>query len=176
MYPILIITKLRGIKSPLLFYMQLKETLTLLAKQAALDNGCQLVEFQLKGNQQQQKLVILIDNEAGVSIEECAKVSHQLDDLIEAQSLIPNAYTLEVSSPGIDIPLTEKWQYEKNLGRKLTVTLLTGIEKEGKLTQVTENQIVLEGQGKPGKVKKEDKIIQISYDQIKQSKVQVSFN
>ena len=109
--------------------MQLKETLTLLAKQAALDNGCQLVEFQLKGNQQQQKLVILIDNEAGVSIEECAKVSHQLDDLIEAQSLIPNAYTLEVSSPGIDIPLTERWQYEKNLGRKLTVTLLTGIEK-----------------------------------------------
>jgi len=156
--------------------MQLKEKLALLAKQAAEENSCQLVEFQLKGNQQQQKLVVLIDNEAGVSIEECAKVSHQLDDLIEAESLIPNAYTLEVSSPGIDIPLIEKWQYEKNLGRKLTVTLVTGIEKEGKLTEVTDTHIIIEGFGKPGKVKKEDKVIQISYDQIKQSKVQVSFN
>lgn len=156
--------------------MHLKETLAEVAKEVVEKNGCQLVSFQLKGNAQQQKLLLLVDNEPGVTIDECATISRQLGNLIEERNLIADAYVLEVSSPGLDIPLTEIWQYRKNIGRKLKVALLSGAEKEGKLTEVTDAAIVLEAQGKPGKIKKEDKVMQISFDQIKESKVQVSFN
>ncbi len=156
--------------------MQLKEKLAELATKIAEQNNCQLVDFQLKGNSEQRKLVVLVDNETGIGIDECAIISRQISDIIEADNLIENAYTLEVSSPGIDVPLTQKWQYEKNIGRLLKVYLLGDVEKEGKLTLVTNESITIEGQGKPGKVKKEDKLVIINFDQIKESKVQVSFN
>lgn len=162
--------------SPLSFYMHLKEQLAALAEEVVGQNGCQLVSFQLKGNAQQQKIVLLVDNEPGITIDECGKISRQLDAQIEAQGFFSGAYVLEVSSPGLDQPFKEVWQYKKNLNRKLAVQLLDGRDKEGKLVEVTDTYIVLEGIGKPGKIKKEDKIVQISFDQIKESKVQVSFN
>ena len=156
--------------------MQLKEKLAEMATKISVENNCQLVDFQLKGNEQQYKLIVLVDNEKGIEIDECAKISRQLADLIEAENLIENAYNLEVSSPGIEVPLTHKRQYERNIGRLLKVFLLPGAEKEGKLTVVTSESITIEGQGKPGKVKKEDKVVEIQFDQIKESIVQVSFN
>lgn len=156
--------------------MQLKEKLAEMATKISVENNCQLVDFQLKGNEQQYKLIVLVDNEKGIEIDECAKISRQLADLIETENLIENAYNLEVSSPGIEVPLTQKRQYEKNIGRLLKVFLLSGSEKEGKLTIVTNESITMEGQGKPGKVKKEDKVVEIQFDQIKESIVQVSFN
>lgn len=173
---VLAITKRGEANSPFSFYMQLKEKLAELATKIAEQNNCQLVDFQLKGNSEQRKLVVLVDNETGIGIDECAIISRQISDIIEADNLIENAYTLEVSSPGIDVPLTQKWQYEKNIGRLLKVYLLGDVEKEGKLTLVTNESITIEGQGKPGKVKKEDKLVIINFDQIKESKVQVSFN
>ncbi len=137
---------------------------------------CQLVDFQIKGSSEHRKLVILLDTESGISIEECAKVSRELAALIELENVIEGAYTLEVSSPGIEVPFNDKKKYEKNIGRMLKVTLLAGNEKIGKLTIVTNEGITIEGQGKPGKVKKEDKVVVINFDQIKESKVQVSFN
>ncbi len=156
--------------------MLLKEQLADLAQEVVRHHGCQLVSFQLKGNAQLQKILLLVDNEPGITIEECGKISRQLDALIEEKALMPNAYVLEVSSPGIDQPLKEVWQYHKNKGRILAVKLSDGREKLGKLTEVTEGHIILEGIGKPGKIKKEDKIIEIKFDQILESKVQVSFN
>ena len=156
--------------------MQLKEKLAEMAAKISFEYNCQLVDFQLKGNEQQYKLIVLVDNENGIEIDECAKISRQLADLIESENLIENAYNLEVSSPGIEVPLTQKKQYERNIGRLLKVFLLSGAEKEGKLTVVTSESITIEGQGKPGKVKKEDKVVEIQFDQIKESIVQVSFN
>lgn len=156
--------------------MQLKEKLAEMASKISAENNCQLVDFQLKGNEQQYKLIVLVDNDNGIEIDVCAKISRQLADLIEIENLIENAYNLEVSSPGIELPITQKRQYEKNIGRLLKVFLLSGAEKEGKLTIVANESITIEGQGKPGKVKKEDKVVEIQFDQIKESIVQVSFN
>jgi len=173
---VLAITNRGEADSPLSFYMELKERLTEMVTNVINQQGCQLVDFQLKGNNEQRKLVVLVDTEKGIGIDECAKISKQFAALIEAENLIENAYILEVSSPGIEVPFNDKHRYEKNLGRILKVTLLTGFEKHGKLTVVTNEGITIEGQGKPGKVKKEDKVVVISFDQIKESKVQVSFN
>ena len=156
--------------------MHLKEKLAELAQEIVGQNACQLVGFQMKGTTNQQKIILLVDNDQGITIDECGNISRQLDALIEAQGLIAGSYSLEVSSPGIDQPLKEAWQYKRNLDRILKVRLLDGKEKEGKLKEVTESHIVLEGIGKPGKIKKEDKVIQINFDQIKESIVQVSFN
>jgi len=156
--------------------MELKQKLTDLVLGVSSKNACQLVDLQIKGNSEHRKLVVLLDTESGISIEECSKVSRELAALIEIENVIEGAYTLEVSSPGIDVPFNDKKKYEKNIGRILKVALLAGNEKVGKLTNVTNESITIEGQGKPGKVKKEDKIIVINFDQIKESKVQVSFN
>jgi ribosome maturation factor RimP len=156
--------------------MHLKEKLEKLAHEVVVQNGCQLFSFQLKGNATLQKIVLLADSENGITIDECGKISRQFDGIIEAEGLIQEAYTLEVSSPGIEHPLVQEWQYQRNMGRILKVKLLDGKEKTGILKEMTEKYIVLEGVGKPGKIKKEDKIMTIDFEQIKESVVQVSFN
>jgi ribosome maturation factor RimP len=95
---------------------------------------------------------------------------------LETNELLEEAYTLEVSSPGLDYPLTEKRQYLKNLERSLKVYLLTGTEVLGKLKEVNELGIKL-GVTKKEKGKKSVEEEQlISFNEIKKSIVQVSFN
>ena len=61
---------------------------------------------------------IFIDYETdNITIDECAGVSKQVQDLIDMQPWAPLNYRIEVSSPGVDWPLSEPWQFHKNIGR-----------------------------------------------------------
>lgn len=60
---------------------------------------------------------ITIDKERGVTIKDCEYVSRQMEALLDVENLIPTAYMLEVSSPGIDRPLKKIQDFEKNIGK-----------------------------------------------------------
>ncbi len=125
-----------------------------------------LVDIVIKGNQSHHKLIVLADGDEGISIDQCGKVSRQLGSIIEEEDLISEKYTLEVSSPGLDFPLTIGRQYTKNVGRILDVVLNNGEQIEGELVNVDKNKISL----------KVDNLQQdFSFDNIKQSKVKISF-
>ena len=89
------------------------------------------------------KLIILIDGDKGVGIDDCAAISRHVGFRLEEENVIETAYNLEVSSPGIDLPLTLIRQYLKNIGRNLAIKMADGTKREGKLTGITEDAIVI---------------------------------
>lgn len=118
---------------------------------------------------------IFLDADDGITIEKCTKVNKALYKYIEDSDLFPGGnFSLEVSSPGVDEPLKLYRQYKKNIGRKVEVLMIDGIREEGKLLSVTDNEIVIED--KTGKGSKTTaKTITILFNQIKQTKVLITF-
>ncbi|MEN9960161.1 MAG: hypothetical protein RL045_412 [Bacteroidota bacterium] len=80
-----------------------------------------LVDFSVSQGTKRTLVTILVDTLEGVTIDQCALMSRKLAHFIEEGVLIEDAYNLEVSSPGLDFPLSQGWQFQKNLGRKVKV-------------------------------------------------------
>jgi len=64
---------------------------------------------------------VFIENDAGITVGDCEKVSRLINDMIFTENLVESAYVLEVSSPGIDRPLEKLKDFQRNIGRKLRV-------------------------------------------------------
>lgn len=120
-------------------------------------------------------LEILLDGDNGIAIEDCVQVSRHVGYHLEEENVIDRAYRLEVSSPGIDSPLLLNRQYEKNVGRDVKVKLLDGTKKEGQLLSVTDSAISIEEKLKEKGKKAVLVQTEIPLDQIKETKVLISF-
>jgi ribosome maturation factor RimP len=66
--------------------------------------------------------------EDSVSIEDCASVSRDLSAALDVEDVVPTAYTLEVSSPGLDRPLVRAADYERFRGRRAKVVMRQAVE------------------------------------------------
>ena len=133
-----------------------------------------LVEVQTSKSRINPKITVLIDSDTGISIDECGEISRQLDQQMEESALIGGAYTLEVSSPGIEFPLSLLRQYQKNVGRSLKVVKTDGVEKRGILITVLDDHIVLQQEG-IRKKKEEATEFVIPIAEISKAQVQISF-
>lgn len=121
------------------------------------------------------KLIILVDGDKGVGIADCAQISRYVGFRLEEENTIAEAYNLEVSSPGIDTPLELPRQYVKNIGRTLGLKMADGSKREGKLSSLTEDAIVIE-ESKKEKGKKAEQVESvIPLAQITETKVLISF-
>lgn len=125
-----------------------------------------LVDVKIKGNTGNQKVLVFIDGDKGVSIDACSQLSRAVGEMLEENDVFTGKYTLEVSSPGLDFPLTLHRQYVKNIGRDLEIECVDGGKKEGKLLEVSEEMIV---------ISRNQQDQQIKFSEIKQSKVKISF-
>lgn len=118
---------------------------------------------------------IYLDADSGLGIEKCIKINRALYKIMEEMGMYPEGdFSLEVSSPGLDEPLKLLRQYKKNIGRDVEVIMSDEVNKEGKLTEVTEEKITIEyteGKGKKAVIKTDD----IYFNDIKQTKVQIKF-
>lgn len=152
--------------------MDLGEDIKKLAEEYLLP-GQFLVDVVISARKGPKKVVVLVDGDAGFSIEDCAELSRHLAKTLEDRNLIEDNYLLEVSTPGLDHPLKFKRQYMKNIGRFLKVKLADKVV-EGKLEVVSENFIVLKQETGTGK-KKETTSVEISMADIEKAFVQISF-
>jgi ribosome maturation factor RimP len=102
-----------------------------------------LVDFSVSQGPKRTLITILVDTLEGVTIDECALMSRKLAHFIEEGMLIEEAYNLEVSSPGLDFPLSQGWQFQKNLGRKVKVWMKKKDAEnvEGTLVSYTEEAV-----------------------------------
>ena len=121
------------------------------------------------------KLIVLIDGDNGLGIDDCVQVSRHVGFHLEEENVIETAYNLEVSSPGIDFPLTSPRQYAKNVGRTLAIKMADGTKREGVLSGLTDDAIIVEE-----KIKEKGKKAQlveavIPINQITETKVLISF-
>lgn len=118
--------------------------------------GCEIWGVEYLSQGKHTKLRVYIEREGGVDVDHCGEVSRHVSDLLDVEEFYNNAYTLEVSSPGMDRILFKQDQYvtytghrvEVRLnfpfeGRKRFVGLLAGVESDSALVQIDDDEFVL---------------------------------
>ena len=97
--------------------MDLEERISALVAPSLDAMGYELVRVAIQGRQS-QTLQIMAErrDRASMTVEDCADISHAVSAILDVEDPIASAYTLEVSSPGIDRPLTRSADYERFAG------------------------------------------------------------
>jgi len=124
--------------------------------QTALDNlvkntvkglGYQLWGYEYRPHSESALLRIFIEKENGISIDDCASVSRQIGAVLDVENIIPVAYILEVSSPGMDRVLFTPEQYQDYLGETVKIRTRTPIEErrnfKGSLLEINDSIVTI---------------------------------
>lgn len=118
---------------------------------------------------------VYLDGDKGLAIEKCIQFNRKLYKLIEEKGLYPDGdFSLEVSSPGVDEPLTSARQYTKNIGRIVEVIFKDDTKKTGKLMQVADADFIIEETTGKGKKAVTEQTV-IPFENIKTTVVQIQF-
>ncbi len=92
-------------------------------------------------------LRVFIDSENGITVDDCARSSHQISGVLDVEDPIAGEYSLEVSSPGMDRPLFTLDQYRKYVGSEVSVRLRAAFEGrrkfKGRLVGVEDEDVVV---------------------------------
>ena len=111
-------------------------------------------------------LRIYIEKEGGITLSDCEALSRRVSDLMDEKDPIPEAYFLEVSSPGLNRTLFTEAHYKRFVGREVMVKLTKAIEGKksikGILKEVNEENIIVEA----------DTLISIPKDKIKSANIE----
>jgi ribosome maturation factor RimP len=96
----------------------------------------------------EQGRVIVEQPEQSIGVAECEQVSHDLSALLDVEDPVDQAYTLEVSSPGLDRPLRDRTDYERFAGRIAKIVVREAVDGqmhfEGRLRGVEDEALVME--------------------------------
>src|SRR5205814_10506192 len=88
--------------------------------------------------------------EDSVSVEDCAAVSRDLSAILDVEDVVPTAYTLEVSSPGLDRPLRHAQDYARFAGRRAKVVMHEKVDGQGffrgRLAGVDGDAVLIDGE------------------------------
>jgi ribosome maturation factor RimP len=116
----------------------LAERLTALVGPVVEAHEVELVEVEVKGQKGSRSVRVITDTDDGVDIDVVATISRQVGDILdEDEELIDGNYTLEVSSPGVDRPLTTARQLARHVGRDLRVVRTRDAIDRGEKGEVT---------------------------------------
>lgn len=92
------------------------------------EEGCDLLDVELATEFSQRILRVYIGKEGGVGIEDCSRVSQAIEDVIEVEGIVTGRYNLEVSSPGVNRPLTKEKHFLDAVGRKVKIQTIDKID------------------------------------------------
>ena len=120
------------------------------------------------------RILVLLDGDNGVTIDDCVSLSRAIGHELEENELMESKYTLEVSSPGVDFPLSSERQYLKNIGRSVKIYTNDGKDFIGILKEVSESVIKLDKEVKKGR-KITFEPTELPLGEVKKTIVQVSF-
>ncbi len=114
--------------------------------------GFELVEVEYRREGGRWVVRLYIDRPGGVTLDDCAKVSRQVGDLLEVSDLIEHGYTLEVSSPGLDRPLRSERDWERYQGRHVRLKTFGPVDGRknfrGRLLGLREGLVEVEVDGR----------------------------
>ena len=101
-----------------------KNSLNQLIAPLLVERNIELVDIQLKNQNNQNILLVTIDKDGGVKVDDCAKVSHALSLILDVEDFFSFEYILEVSSPGIFRELKNEKDFQKYLNNRVKASLL----------------------------------------------------
>lgn len=119
-----------------------------IAAEAARGNGVEYVHTEIVGTKRNMVVRVYIDKPEGVTIEDCSLVSRDIETVLDADDFIPSAYTLEVSSPGLERGLYSLDDFRKFAGKKAKVKTTDAIDGQanfnGRIIEVENDEIVFD--------------------------------
>jgi ribosome maturation factor RimP len=108
-------------------------------------------------------LTIIVDGDTHLSLDQVTSATKAIGEIVESiQSLGETPFTLEVTSPGLDRPLTKVRHWQKNINRLVKVVLLDGSEIKGRIKDVNEVSAIVDEKN-------------INYSDIKRATLEVEF-
>lgn len=129
--------------------------------------GLDLEAVDLSSAGKRKVLRVAVDKDGGVTMDDIAEATRAVSTALDSHDLMgAQAYTLEVSSPGTDRPLTQPRHWRRNAGRLVKVDLHEGEPVTGRITSSDDDAVVLDVEGSEQRV---------AYDQVSRAKVQIEF-
>jgi ribosome maturation factor RimP len=108
---------------------------------------------------------------ASLSLDAVAEASRRISEVLDTADVVPGAYVLEVTSPGVDRPLTEPRHFRRNRRRRVEVRLRDGSSVTGRVVEVSETlELDVEGPKKGTTTRRE-----VAWDDVVRGQVQVEF-
>ena len=96
--------------------------------------GYEFVGAEFNKSSNNSVLVVYIDSEAGIQLEDCTRVSHQISGVLDVEDPIPGHYSLEVSSPGMDRLLFKAEHFQRFAGHRARIKLYAPQDGRKKFT------------------------------------------
>jgi ribosome maturation factor RimP len=130
-----------------------------MASRVAAGYGLEIFDVQFRREAHGMVLRIQIDRpgpaataEDSVSVEDCARVSRDLSAILDVEDVVPSAYTLEVSSPGLDRPLRHADDYRRFAGRRAKLVMRQAVDGQtffrGTLGGIDDGQVLIDADDK----------------------------
>ncbi len=125
-----------------------KEQLERVVAETVEGEGFEFVEMRLGRYGRHHSLRVFAYREGGITLDECGKLSRAIGRKLDEIDVFDSAYTLEVSSPGLDRPLTTVADFRRRIGENMRVQLKIPLETkqqiQGRLVAIGDNVLVLE--------------------------------
>jgi ribosome maturation factor RimP len=119
-----------------------------LAEQTAIDHGVEVVHVEMAGPDGHPIVRVFIDKPGGVTHDDCSDVSHHLGTVLDVEDFIHSAYTLEVSSPGLERGLYKAADYERFAGHLAKIKMRSPIKNQrnfrGRIVGLADSEVIFE--------------------------------
>ncbi len=152
--------------------MALKDQISELVTPAVSDLGFYLEDVHIATPGNHRIVTCIVDGDASLNLDQVTTVSRIISELLdEAAFMGETPFTLEVTSPGVDRPLTQPRHFAKNVDRRLKVIKLDGSEITGRILSNTDHDVTL-----TVTIKKETTEQTVLLSDIKRAVVEIEFN
>ncbi len=135
------------------FFVMVQTTIQILERLVPIveNAGAKLVDVTVRGQRNRTVVEVFADTEQGITADELANISRAIAGIMEAEQWFSDAYTLNVSSPGLERPIRFPWQYARHKNRDVEVERTVAGETQtlaGTIHDVDDDQLVLKvGEG-----------------------------
>lgn len=124
-----------------------KEEISAAITPALSDLGFYLEDITITSAGRRSLLTVIVDGDTHLSLDQVTVATKAISEIVEnIQSLGATPFTLEVTSPGLDRPLTKPRHWQKNIDRLVKVVLLAGTEVKGRVKDVSQTTATVDEQ------------------------------
>ena len=143
--------------------MSLNEDISAAIRPIIEATGNYLEELTITSAGKVKILTVIVDSDSHLNLDQITAVTKEISEVIETlEELGDTAFTLEVTSPGIDRPLTKPRHWRKNLDRLVKITMTSGQDIQGRIGEATEAVVLVNDQ-------------KVSFEDIKRAVLEIEF-
>ena len=143
--------------------MSLNEDISAAIRPIIEASGNYLEELTITSAGKVKILTVIVDSDSHLNLDQITVVTKEISEVIETlEELGDSAFTLEVTSPGIDRPLTKPRHWRKNFDRLVKITMTSGKDIQGRIGEATETNVLVGDQ-------------KVSFEDIKRAVLEIEF-